>query len=654
MRHVRLVGIVSSILLMGGLSAASAAVLTEVPPLAGDNESEVRALTPDGKYAAGISRCAGACTPAATRGFFWSSFTLGTYRVGNTGSSHTASTGIGYRTVSTGRQIVVGGNDTSGWVSCFGIPDPGVNPPPNDWLWRARDANTTAQGNGPRVPVANGVGGTSGEFWYFIHDRDNGSTTPVNISIARGQGDPNGTMTGTYGLKSNPVESHVRGVSSTGRAAATRRDGTTPAPLNWRNVYYQYIGATTPTQVLFKGLKAGSQDGQAWAISDDGNYLAGMAPVDGREGNWPYRYHVASDTIVELPTYPDTGGSVNNAIVYGLSADGGFACGMNYRGVERAVLWDVRDASPANWKVYDLTAYFSALGQLGQFTSSLRRAYSVAVDSEAGDVVISGWGVTTELLVRGFVARIPLSAFPLPDTGACCAIGSCSSKFTADCPAIAGQQQFTLDRICSTVDCPGACCDPMNGSCADFVELATCTAGGGTFRGEASACATSSCLGSCCKTDGTCGQEPPGACTAAGGVAGAMGTVCEANTCLGACCQSLKGCTEMNYGACPAADFKGIGTVCAQQTCPCSSSTHVWADHDVDGDVDMDDFGAFQVCFSGMTPYADPACACFDRSSLSPGVTDGAVNESDFLEFEKCATGANVPWSAAVTPNCAP
>ena len=105
--------------------------------------------------------------------------------------------------------------------------------------------------------------------------------------------------------------------------------------LDYRNVYYQYVGATTPTQIFFKGLKAGTQDGEAWSISLDGTRIGGMGPVDGgRSGQWPYRYDVASDTIIELPTYADTAGSVTNGLVYGLTSDGGFGSGQNFRGQE--------------------------------------------------------------------------------------------------------------------------------------------------------------------------------------------------------------------------------------------------------------------------------------------------------------------------------
>jgi hypothetical protein len=35
---------------------------------------------------------------------------------------------------------------------------------------------------------------------------------------------------------------------------------------------------------------------------------------------------------------------------------------------------------------------------------------------------------------------------------------------------------------------------------------------------------------------------------------------------------------------------------------------HIAADLDADGDVDQDDFGLFQRCFSGPTGLADPNC----------------------------------------------
>jgi hypothetical protein len=61
----------------------------------------------------------------------------------------------------------------------------------------------------------------------------------------------------------------------------------------------------------------------------------------------------------------------------------------------------------------------------------------------------------------------------------------------------------------------------------------------------------------------------------------------------------------------------------------------------------MDDFGAFQACFTGPDP-ADLTgkCGCFDQADTPPGVIDNA----DFLKFLDCATRPNVPW--APSANC--
>ncbi|MBI4580755.1 MAG: PEP-CTERM sorting domain-containing protein, partial [Planctomycetes bacterium] len=148
--------------------------------------------------------------------------------------------------------------------------------------------------------------------------------------------------------------------------------------------------------------------GEGFAVSGDGTRAYGMSPVsDGRPGNWPFMITNpgASQTIVELPTFPDTGGSVTNGVVYGASMDGQYASGMNYRGTEKAVLWDT-----VNMTITDLTDYFSGQGMLGNFTR-LSRAYSVAADG-SGNIWVTGQGVWTPdggatNYTRGFVALIP-------------------------------------------------------------------------------------------------------------------------------------------------------------------------------------------------------------------------------------------------------
>jgi hypothetical protein len=109
----------------------------------------------------------------------------------------------------------------------------------------------------------------------------------------------------------------------------------------------------------------------------------------------------------ELPTFADTSGSSTNGIVYGLSPAGDYAVGMNYRGMEKAVLWDVSDADPGNWEIIDLTEYADANGVLGKFTYNLRRAYAVTVNEDNGDVLVTGRGVINDpIQYRGFLLTI--------------------------------------------------------------------------------------------------------------------------------------------------------------------------------------------------------------------------------------------------------
>jgi hypothetical protein len=87
---------------------------------------------------------------------------------------------------------------------------------------------------------------------------------------------------------------------------------------------------------------------------------------------------------------------------------------------------------------------------------------------------------------------------------------------------------------------------------------------------------------------------------------------------------------------------------------PCGD---VWADRDRDGDVDHDDFGNFQLCFTGADggPLPDtPAfCECLDRPEEGFPSGDGDVDETDFGAFEDCATGPEIPLDPENPPaNC--
>ncbi len=62
------------------------------------------------------------------------------------------------------------------------------------------------------------------------------------------------------------------------------------------------------------------------------------------------------------------------------------------------------------------------------------------------------------------------------------------------------------------------------------------------------------------------------------------------------------------------------------------------ADFDQDGDVDLEDFAAFQACFNG--PNAPPAVGCSVPADLDG---DGDVDLVDFSRFQACFNGPNAP-----------
>lgn len=117
------------------------------------------------------------------------------------------------------------------------------------------------------------------------------------------------------------------------------------------------------------------------------------------------------------------------------------------------------------------------------------------------------------------------------------------------------------------------------------------------------------------------------------------------NLTSGACCLVDGTCQETSSSECASLSgrFNGSNSTCATTLC-CPLP---YADADTDGDVDQDDFGAFQMCYNGAGAVPT-GCECYDRN------TDGKVDATDFQSFGNCWTGPNVPWSTDITPNCAP
>ncbi len=89
---------------------------------------------------------------------------------------------------------------------------------------------------------------------------------------------------------------------------------------------------------------------------------------------------------------------------------------------------------------------------------------------------------------------------------------------------------------------------------------------------------------------------------------------------FGACCLPDNSC--LNYlteGDCIARGgrWQGANSMCALVHC----CPYPFADADLDGDVDQDDFGLFQICYTGYAAGVPTGCSCFNR-----------VKDDDYLQ----------------------
>jgi hypothetical protein len=123
---------------------------------------------------------------------------------------------------------------------------------------------------------------------------------------------------------------------------------------------------------------------------------------------------------------------------------------------------------------------------------------------------------------------------------------------------------------------------------------------------------------------GGAGWSPEGACclTPSGGC---VDDILEAD------CQSQGG------------TFRGATTTCGTEVC-CPTP---YADADVDGDVDAEDFGVLQTCYTGDMITTSGKCSCFDHNG------DSKVNQQDVESFIVCATGPAIT-AETVPPECMP
>ena len=370
----------------------SLGALAAIPTLSGDTTNDARAVTPDGRWVAGIS---------GTQGFLYSVNSSNVFNVIAGGAQAAVLTGAGYRTEN-GQQEVIMSGTSAGWNTEYMTT--------NGTTFGAKRRDTNV-GTAPAAVLANGLAGTASDVFYSTWYDAGSSANQLYVGRLSGAW-PATPVWDKTAASGTPAQTH--GISATGRAVGYRN--------NSPKAHYMldWTGTGTPTAWSFTGLD-GTTAGEAFAISAGGTLIFGQSPVNGgRPGSWAYKAVVTTaspgvlQSVTELPNFPETVGTAGSAAVpYGCTADGKYAVGMSYRGAEKAVLWDTRDASPANWTVMDLTDLALAKGALGVF-SRLTRAYSVGTNA-SGDLVIAGLGLDTNSPAkpRAFVATAGLSKAPI-------------------------------------------------------------------------------------------------------------------------------------------------------------------------------------------------------------------------------------------------
>lgn len=367
----------------------STLTLIPIPPwLAGTNDNQGRAITVDGKYVVGVSG-------TSTEGGFLYDVANNTLAQPNAGGAvPSVATGVAYRTdpVSSQKQLVIDGL-SSGYQTDWMTANGGST-------WGAQRRDTAYAPN--RIPAANSLAAVEGSdrFYQIVrstNDRElytnQGSNTWDNATAP--------TFINNLSVNlPNGVTGNMNGVAPNGRAVGQRRVS------NVRNNYVIEYPPNDATAFFFNGLD-GTSVGEAFSISADGNSVFGRSPITG-SGATNHGYKVInpgpSQTIGALPHFPNTDGSTSLDAPYGCTPDGRYASGMNFRGTEKAVLWDTGDPNPANWTVTDLTDQATSEGILGGFTR-LSRGYSVGTNS-AGYPVITGIGSYFDgvaTYTRGFV-----------------------------------------------------------------------------------------------------------------------------------------------------------------------------------------------------------------------------------------------------------
>ena len=342
-----------------------------------------RGITPDGRFVGGTAGL-GFNSDGQDTGFVYDAAT-GVAGPIVAGSVNTSVDGIGYWTDgTTTKVVVVGANNT--WQSLSWWDTSSTWDGTADWAKNRRnDVNYFGSG-------MNRVAGTSNSATGLLHAVFQTNAFQVNVDAF------NGTGFADYSYKSTTNETTMHGVSNEGLSVGVRGG----------RMFYNgpYVGSGTAPNGYIAAGPDGTDTGALYDIADDGSIMGGYGQVAGKSGMYPFVYD--GTTSYELPGLGGSVVSATNGVVYAIAPNGDYAVGMDYSyGIEKAVLWDLRDLS--NIQAIDLTQFAIDHGILGPFTGNLRRGTAIGIDAQ-GNPVIAGVGYAGSLEASGwtgFVMVVP-------------------------------------------------------------------------------------------------------------------------------------------------------------------------------------------------------------------------------------------------------
>ncbi len=366
-------------------SMVNAIGIVAVPYVGSDTSNTAQGLTPDGKYLVGTSGAANGYVFNAQTGNL---FTMD--RV-STGRLITKATGVGYRTSGGVDQLVVHGGTGIGWMGIY-VAELSTEPGASG-LWTTPDASvwlsTLAEAGGVGTGTYNslameGLGSANG---YGASIQGTGGAKVRKSQIVKID---SASSSYTSAVAEGLVKLVGGGVSATGVVTYGHN-----GHKNWTALYTP--GGTLGAEQINSLI--GTSSGDMYAMAADGSRAFGYNYAANTNA---YAFDLDAGGNFTAAYQLPTPGATGTSLAYGASADGDFAVGKIYNGIDNAVLWNLTNTGSIS--VTDLTVWAAAHGALGTFTQ-LSRATSIGVDG-SGNLVVSGIGVNAGA-TQAFVLTMP-------------------------------------------------------------------------------------------------------------------------------------------------------------------------------------------------------------------------------------------------------